>query len=221
MLKKILIPAILASNKKQLIEKIDQIEDFVECIQIDYTDGKFVHSKTEFTSQDLYKINPQPSVEVHLMCDQPENIINNWITAGAEKIIIHVEAKMDWGKIIQIYEENFIKLYLAINPDTPLNKLEDKINNIDGISVMGVDPGKGHQNFQPKVLSKIKTLRNRYPNLNIQIDGGMHLKPKNTIEQALLAGANEIVCGSEIFISNNPIAKIEELEEYLKHSDKK
>lgn len=221
MLKKILIPAILAGNKKQLTEKIDQIEDFVEHIQIDYTDGKFVRPKTQFTSQDLYKINPQLSVEVHLMVDKPEDIINDWITAGAEKIILHIEAKMDWNKIASIYQENFIKLYLAINPDTPINKLDNKMGAIDGITVMGVDPGRGHRKFQPKVLSKIKTLRNRYPNLNIQIDGGMHLKPTNTIQQALLAGANEIVCGSEIFISNNPLKKIEELEEFIRSFNQK
>ncbi|MFZ5392599.1 MAG: hypothetical protein ACOZAR_05445 [Patescibacteria group bacterium] len=221
MLKKSLIPAILANNKKQLIAKIDQIEDFVESIQIDFTDGKFARPKTQFTSQDLYKLNPQPSVEAHLMIENPEKTINDWIMAGAEKIILHVEAKMDWQKILQIYQENFIKLYLAINPDTPLNKLDEKMGNIDGVTIMSVDPGRGHQKFQSKVLSKIKTLRNRYPNLNIQIDGGMHLKPKNTIEQALLAGANEIVCGSEIFVSNNPIKKIEELEDFINHFDQK
>jgi ribulose-phosphate 3-epimerase len=82
---------------------------------------------------------------------------------------------------------------------------------IDGITVMSVDPGKARQNFLPKVLGKIKTLRNRYPELSIQIDGGMHIGPVNTIEQALLAGANEIVCGSEIFLSTDIPKKIDQL----------
>lgn len=217
MLKRILIPAILASDKKQLSSKIRQVEDYVEQIQIDFMDGVFVPQKTKFTSNDLYQINPVPKQEIHLMVDHPEKYIEDWISAGVEKFIIHAEAKMDWSLVDTIYQENFIQLYIALNPNTSIMAIEDKIQYIDGISIMGVTPGKSNQRFQPKVLGKIQNLRNRYPKLNIQVDGGMHLKSTNTIEQTLLAGANEIVCGSEIFISKDPVAKIEELEYIIKN----
>lgn len=215
MLKKILIPAILASDKKQLASKIEDIEEYIEHIQIDYMDGSFVPQKTVFTPNDLKKINTVAKQEVHLMINHPENVMASWISAGVEKLIIHAEAQTDWQKVDKIYQENFIKLYIAINPDTPLNILENKISNIDGVTIMGVTPGKSNQTFQPKILGKIQTLRNRYPKLNIQVDGGMHLRAKNTIESALQAGANEIVCGSEIFIAKDPAAKIEELEFFI------
>ncbi len=213
--KRQLIPAILADNAKQLQEKINQVEDLVEYIQIDYMDGKFVKQKSNFTSKDFYKINPVAKPELHLMANNPEDIIEDWILAGIEKFIIHVEAPTDWKRIQEIYEDNFIKLYLAINPDTPINKLTDKMQIVDGITVMGVNPGKGRQVFLPKILGKIKTLRNKFPELNIQVDGGMHLLPTNTINQVLLAGANEIVAGSEIFLSADILNKIDELYEEI------
>ncbi|MBU0647747.1 ribulose-phosphate 3-epimerase [Patescibacteria group bacterium] len=218
MLKKKLIPAILATDKKQLIDKIDAVEDFVEYIQIDYMDGKFIPQKTNITSQDLYKLNPLPATELHMMVNHPEYIIEDWITAGTEKFIIHIESLVDWDQIFKIYHDNYIKLYVAINPDTPISKIEKYIPKLDGVTVMGVNPGKGNQNFIPQVLRKIKTLRNRYPNLNIQVDGGMHTKPKNIIKQVLLAGANEIVAGSEIFLSTDIDKKIEDLENLITSS---
>lgn len=217
MFKNILIAAILAQNKKQLHDKIRQVEDYVEYIQIDLMDGKFVKQKSNFTVNDLYKINPVAKQELHMMIQHPEKTIEEWISAGVEKFIIHVETETDWEHIKDIYHENYIKLYLALNPDTPLNKIDDKIKFIDGVTIMGVNPGKSFQKFQPKVLGKIKSLRKKYPRLSIQVDGGLHLKSTNTIEQVLLAGANEIVCGSEIFLSTNIPRKIDELDFYIKN----
>jgi ribulose-phosphate 3-epimerase len=216
--KRILIPAILAQDSAQLQSIISQIEDLVEYIQIDYMDGKFVKQKSNFDHRDLYQINPIAKPELHLMVEHPEKIIEKWITAGVEKFIIHAEAPTDWHAIKDIYEDNFIKIYLALNPDTPINKILDKMQIIDGITIMGVNPGRGRQKFVPKVLGKIKSLRNRFPDLNIQIDGGMHTKPTNTIRQAILAGANEIVAGSEIFLSGNIIKKVDELYQEIHHT---
>ena len=215
MTKKILIPAILAQDSEKLQSAISQIEDLVEYVQIDYMDGKFVKQKSHFDYKDFYKINPVAKPELHLMVEHPEKIIEKWISAGIEKFIIHVESNCDWQKIKNIYEENFIKIYLALNPDTPINKLIDKMQFVDGVTVMGVNPGAARQKFLPKVLGKIKSLRNRFPEINIQIDGGMHIKPTNTIRQAILAGANEIVAGSEIFLSGNIAKKIDELYQEL------
>jgi len=217
MQKKILIPAILATTKKELRDKITGIEDYVEFIQIDYMDGKYVPYESKFTVDDLYHLNPVPKQEAHLMVQHPEEIMEEWISAGVEKIIIHAEADFDWERIREIYHDNYIKLYFALNPNTPINKIAPYIKEIDGVTVMGVDPGQGHQKFQGKVLGKIKKLRQDYPKLNIQVDGGMHLEPKNTIRQVLLAGANEIVAGSEIFLSKDPIQRIEDLEYFIKN----
>ncbi|HPH78646.1 MAG TPA: hypothetical protein PLH65_01025 [bacterium] len=211
MLKKILIPAILAEDAKQLQNQIYQVDELVEYIQIDFMDGEFIKEKSHFSAKDFYLINPVAKTELHMMVNSPEKYLDEWIKAGIEKFIVHAEAKIDWNGLFDIYNDNFIKLYIAINPDTPINRIEDKIQIIDGITIMSVDPGKARQNFLPKVLGKIKTLRNRYPKLNIQIDGGMHLAPINTINQAILAGANEIVCGSEIFLSTDIPKKIEQL----------
>lgn len=209
--KKILIPAILAQDSRQLQSIISQIEDLVEYIQIDYMDGKFTKQKSQFDHRDFHQINPVAKPELHMMVEHPEKMIENWIMAGIEKFIIHAEAPCDWNVIRQIYDENFIKIYIALNPDTPINKILDKMQIIDGITIMGVNPGKSRQKFTPKVLGKIRSLRNRFPDMNIQIDGGMHTKPANTIRQALIAGANEIVVGSEIFLSSNIIKKVDEL----------
>lgn len=215
MQKKILIPAILATTKKELRDKIEGIEDYVEYIQLDYMDGKFVPYRSKYTVDDLYHINPVPKQEVHLMVHRPEDIIEDWISAGVEKIIIHAEADFEWERIREIYHDNYFKLYIAINPNTPINRIEKYFKEIDGVTIMGVDPGQGHQKFQGKILGKIKKIHQEYPRLNIQVDGGMHLAPINTIRQVLLAGANEIVAGSEIFLSKDPIQKIEDLEYFI------
>jgi len=218
-MQKLIIPAVLAINKKQLADKISQVEDLVEYIQIDYMDGKFVKQKTNFTAADLYNLNPVPKQELHLMVNNPEDIIEDWIGAGVEKFIIHAEAPIDWEKINEIYHENYIKLYLALNPNTPLNKIDEHKKILDGVTIMGVTPGRTGQKFNPKILGKIKSLRQKYPRMNIQVDGGLHLKPTNSIRQVLLSGANEIVVGSEVFISKDIPAKIEELYNYLESFD--
>ena len=212
-----LIPAILAENPEQLQSKIRQVEDYTENIQIDLMDGNFVPQKSKFTPQDLHKINPAVSQELHMMVEHPEAQIEKWIKAGVEKFILHTESKTDWKIINEIYLENSIKIYLALNPDSPVKALDNKLGKIDGVTIMGVYPGKSNQQFQPKVLGKIKSLRNRFPNLSIQVDGGMHLRPKNTINQVLIAGANEIVAGSEIFLSKDIYHKIDELEYIIKN----
>ncbi|MFA4930715.1 MAG: hypothetical protein WC570_02505 [Patescibacteria group bacterium] len=220
MSKVILIPAILAGDKKQLIDKIEAVEDLVEYIQIDYMDGKFVPHKSNFTARDYHQLNPVCASELHMMINHPENHIHEWISAGIEKFIVHIEALVDWEKLFKIHQNNYLKLYLAINPETPLSKINNKVSHVDGITVMGVNPGKSHQKFQPSVLGKIKTLRNRYPQINIQVDGGLHTQPKNTIQQVILAGANEIVVGSDIFLSLDIEQKIDELEAFINKYNK-
>lgn len=203
-----IIPAIIAKNFSEVKEKIKLVEPYVKWVQLDIMDGKFVPNVTWNKPEELRGYTPQVSLEAHLMVNEPEKYVEEWIDAGIKRIIFHVEATSHPHSIIGTCRERAVEIGAAINPETNLTSLKAVETLVDMVLVLGVTPGAGGQKFKPEVIPKIHALRKMYPNLTIEVDGGMNPEKAKLV---IKAGANIIVAGSYIFGSDNIEKAIEEL----------
>ncbi len=205
----LVIPAINETEFGEVLKKINIAGKFSRWIHLDVVDGKFAANTTWNNPGDLKAINSEPkaNIEVHLMVENPEAAIKDWVSAGVKRIIISLEAIGEKLSLPQELMNNF-ELGLAINPETPVEDLLPYLEDSKFVLVLGVNPGLAGQKFNEKILEKIKFLKNYYPGVIIETDGGINLK---TAELAKEAGADIIVSASYIFGSPNPQKAYEEL----------
>jgi len=218
-----IIPALITSDEdstndfKELKAKFEKLQpflaDFNNWVQIDITDGKFVPTETVINLENLRYFTEKANVEFHLMINRPEKAIGEWARIGPKRIIVHIEAVEDMDELLNVCREKDIELGLALNPETPNVMIEPWINAVDLILFLGVHPGKGGQEFIPEVLEKIKSLRRNFPNVKIEIDGGVRTA---NIEELKKAGVDIFVVGSGILKSSDIKKTINELKEKIK-----
>lgn len=135
----------------------------------------------------------------HLMIADPARYLDDFIRAGCDTIIFHIEAVPDPRELSDRIHAAGCRVGIALNPPTPLAAIEPFVDRADTILVMSVMPGFGGQKFHPEVLSKVRSLRSNWPRLNVSIDGG--IKP-DTAAEAVAAGASQLVVGSATFRSD-------------------
>ncbi|HVB56222.1 MAG TPA: ribulose-phosphate 3-epimerase [Candidatus Acidoferrales bacterium] len=204
-------PSILAANFAQLGEEIRVVEQGgADVIHVDVMDGHFVPNISIGIPvvESLRKATRLP-LDVHLMIEQPEEYIEDFIRAGADRVLVHQEATVHLDRALSIIREGGAQAGAAINPATPVAMLTDILDKVDTVLVMSVNPGFGGQKFIPGALEKIRSLnqwRSRYnARFRIEVDGGVDLE--NTTELTL-AGANTFVAGTSIFHTPDPAGAI-------------
>ncbi len=203
----------------EIEEKTSAIRGFAKTIQIDVCDGQFVPNATwPYRKHDdsfekiLHEEEGLPGwqdfdFEIDLMANKPEEIVDEWVSAGASRIIIHAEAAGDVVKAVGILEGR-VEVGLALAMDTPLDAVTEHREKINFIQLMGIDNvGFQHQPFDEKVLGRIKEARIKFPGLPISVDGGVSLE---TAPELIAAGADRLVVGSAIFNDENPIQAVED-----------
>jgi ribulose-phosphate 3-epimerase len=201
------VPAILTDDPKSLETMIQKVESFTDYAQIDIMDGKFVPSRS-ITWQDLTRVHPHLSWEVHLMVQQPEKHLRNYCQAGAQKAIFHFEATDKPRSVISLSKRLGVKVGIAINPDTPVSAILPVVDSVDSVLFLSVNPGFYGSKYIPGVLDKVKELRKAKPAIEIGIDGGMK---ENNVGQAAASGANVIFVGSAIILQPDPAASYHHL----------
>jgi ribulose-phosphate 3-epimerase len=142
---------------------------------------------------------PDAMIDCHLMVSEPAKWVTPLQQAGSTSFTFHLESGLpenDPRIMIQQIRTAGMKVGIAIKPKTPVEDLFPYMNDIDLALIMTVEPGFSGQKFMPDMMSKVETLRAKYPNVHIQVDGG--LSP-DTIDAAATAGANVIVAASAIF----------------------
>lgn len=147
------------------------------------------------------RAHTQAFLDCHLMVTDPGFWVDDFAKAGASQLTFHVEAVKDAAALIERIHKAGMKAGVALRPKTPVEAVLPAAALADLVLVMTVEPGFGGQAFMPEMMPKVKTLRERFPRLNIQVDGGL---AEDTIEQAARAGANVIVSGSGIFKAKDP-----------------
>lgn len=201
MKKFIVAPSLLAADFSKLKEEIQEVEKCgAEYLHLDVMDGNFVPN-ISYGAPVISAIRPHSNLvfDVHLMVEEPDRFIKDFVDAGADIITVHVEATKHLHRTIQLIKSYDKKVGVSLNPATPIETLKHIINDIDMVLLMSVNPGFGGQAFIPETLNKIKELRTLYPEIDIEVDGGVNDK---TVEAIKEAGANVLVAGSYLFSGN-------------------
>ena len=199
-----IIPALLAKDQSGLKKQFLKIKKYFHYAQIDIMDGILVKEKNNIPPSAVKNMLSGYQLEIHLMVKDVPRYALKWLKLkSVKKIIWHFEAKKNDEAIIclaQYLKKKKIKAGLAINPHTSLAKIKKVIKYFDTIQIMAVNPGAQGQAFQPKVLGKIKALSQKYPQLNIAVDGAINDKNIKAVKKA---GANIIAVGSYLQNSDN------------------
>ncbi|CAN1187928.1 Ribulose-phosphate 3-epimerase, cytoplasmic isoform [Linum perenne] len=144
-------------------------------------------------------------LDCHLMVTNPLDYVEPLGKAGASGFTFHVEAaRENWDEIVQKIKAKGMKPGVSLKPGTPIEEVYPLIegeNPVELVLVMTVEPGFGGQKFMPEMMDKVRTLRQKYPSLDIEVDGGLG---PSTIDAAASAGANCIVAGSSVFGAPEP-----------------
>ena len=152
-------------------------------------------------------------LDVHLMVTDPNKWIDDMANAGADMFTFHIEAvegHTNVNSTIEKIKNKGMKVGIAVKPGTSIDRVIPYVPQLDLVLVMTVEPGFGGQKFQATMMDKVKALRQQFPLLDIEVDGGLG---PSTIDTAAQAGANWIVAGSSVFKSENPEVVITELRE--------
>lgn len=196
-------PSMLASDYANLEAELKKCENGgADLIHLDVMDGHFVPN----ISIGAPVIKAMKAVcgvpfDVHLMISEPLKYIDDFVDAGADIITFHTECDSDTEKTIDKILASGCKAALAIKPNTPVEEVYPYLDRLSMVLIMTVEPGFGGQSFMESTMPKIVKLREKCPELDIQVDGGINTE---TVKIAGRAGANVFVAGSAVFKSENP-----------------
>ena len=199
-------PSILAADFGNLYRDCDIVDKSnADWFHLDVMDGLFVPNISFGMPivSSIRKMTKKP-LDVHLMIIEPERYIDRFVEIGSDILTVHIEATTEMDKILGKIKDSSIKSGIAINPDTPINILENYINKVDLVCLMGVHAGFGGQKFIGKTFDRLIELKNlinsRDSSALIEIDGGVD----NTNSKKLKSlGADILVAGSYIFKSSD------------------
>lgn len=211
----IVAPSLLAANFLKLEDDCKMInESAAEWLHLDVMDGRFVPNISfgipviEHVRKATTKI-----CDVHLMIEEPGNLVPAFKKAGADNITVHLEACPNLHRNIQQIKELGMNAGVAINPHTPVFLLEDILAELHHVLVMTVNPGFGGQKFIPYSLEKVRQLRtminDKKLDVLIEVDGGVTLENAPGLVQA---GVDVLVAGNTVFSSKNPLETIQQLQ---------
>ena len=206
-MKKIQIsPSILSADFSQLKNEIKKLEQAgADMIHVDVMDGHFVPNLT-IGPPVIKSLRGHTNLpfDVHLMISPVHKYIKDYADAGANIITIHPEATNDLKESIKHIRDLGKKVGVSLNPETSVKTIENFLEALDLVLIMSVHPGFGGQKFMPKVLEKVRKLRNiineKKLELDIEIDGGINFDNNKMVIEA---GANILVSGTTIFKKNN------------------
>jgi ribulose-phosphate 3-epimerase len=209
-----LAPSILSADFSRLGQDVNTIEKAgANLVHIDVMDGHFVPNITigSLITKSLSGKTSMP-FDVHLMIEDPDRYIGDFVTPQTEYITVHQEACTHLHRTVQAVKALGVKAGVALNPATPPEALEYVLGDIDMVLVMSVNPGFGGQKFIPSALRKVRKLVEMRKaggyNFEIEIDGGVGL---SNIKEISDAGVDIFVAGSAVFSAEDVNTRVKNL----------
>src|SRR6184192_2915938 len=202
-----LAPSILSADFARLAEQVRAAsEGGGTVIHVDVMDGHFVPNLTVGPPlvKSLRKATDLP-LDCHLMIENPDQFIPEFVDAGADWISVHQEACRHLNRTLHLIRNHDAQAGVVINPATPVETLSEVLEIVDYVLVMSVNPGFGGQKFIPETVRKIRRLADlrlqRGLNYRIEVDGGIALE---TVAEVVRAGAEILVAGNAVFGQGDP-----------------
>ncbi len=217
-----IIPAILPRDFAEIEDKTSLIKGLAPLVQVDICDGKFVPSvswpykKRDQNFEEIIReergmpLWEDIDYEFDLMVENPtEDDARQWLSTGAMRIVLHAESSPDLSPVIAVLH-GLVEIGLALNIQTPLDIIEKYKDKISFVQFMGIRKiGYQGQAFDDRVIEKIKESKEKYPELPVQVDGGISFATAPLLKQA---GVDRLVSGSALFESDNIVDTYREFE---------
>ena len=197
-----LSPSLLSANFTNLKSEMEVLDkNGVKYLHLDVMDGMFVPN-ISFGPMIIKQLRPLTNMifDVHLMIEDPDRYVQNFKDAGADILTVHYEACKHLHRTVSYIKSLGMKAGVSLNPATNIDVLDYVLEDLDLVLIMSVNPGFGGQSFIPSAIDKIKNLkakiRERNLNVIVEVDGGV--KTTN-VKDVIEAGADLIVSGSDVF----------------------
>jgi ribulose-phosphate 3-epimerase len=207
------IPVINCPDVDCVRKKIEIAKTFLQegdLLHLDVTDGSFATHRTWADPLEWVTLKSPFGLEVHLMVDYPEQYIDNWLTAGARRLIVHAESlnAQSLHEILGAGRQRGAEIMLSSKPESDIEDIEHYLKHFKSFQVLAVQPGPAGQTYLSFIDDKIRFLREEFPNATIEVDGGMS---PLTVWRVKELGADTIVSSSYIFDNADPKKAYEEL----------
>ena len=209
-------PSILTADFGNLVDEVKLAEDGgADLLHLDVMDGQFVPN-ISFGSLVIDSIRNATSLplNIHLMIEEPDRYLEDFIKSDTDQIIVHAEACSHLDRTVSRIKDLGASVGVALNPSTPLSDIEDVANMLDIIMIITVNPGFGGQSFIDRMIDKIERadslIKSKGLTAKIEVDGG--IKADHTASDCVKAGAEILVAGSAVYNKEdtvrNSIAKL-------------